>query len=115
MLSIIIQISISPMSVSMYGHLPCYRNNWSTLIAASTFQSSMLGSGHPTLVPHWTRSFPMLTRLTSHSVLKSAGRKAWREDGPTEGKCLWEMHGVWGWDLKKDEGVVLRENYFVKD
>jgi hypothetical protein len=25
------------------------------------------------------------------------------------------MHGVWGWDLKKDEGVVLRENYFVKD
>jgi hypothetical protein len=75
----------------------------------------MLGSGHPTLVPHWTRSFPMPTRLTSHSVLNPAGRKAWREDGPTEGKCLWEMHAVWGWDLKKDEGVVLRENYFVKD
>lgn len=75
----------------------------------------MLGAGHPTLVPHWTRSFPVPTRQTSHSILNSIGRKAWREDGPTEGKCLWEMHGVWGWDLKKKEGVVLRESYFVKN
>jgi hypothetical protein len=75
----------------------------------------MLGAGYPTSVPHWTRSFPVPTRLTSHSVLNSTGRKAWREDGPTEGKCLWEMHGVWGWDLNKNQGVVLRENYFVKD
>jgi hypothetical protein len=25
------------------------------------------------------------------------------------------MHDVWGWDNSKNEGVVLRENYFVKD
>lgn len=42
------------------------------------------------------------------------GRKAWRKDGPTDGKCVWEMHGVWGYDVLKKEGVVLRENYFVK-
>lgn len=42
------------------------------------------------------------------------GRKAWRKDGPTNGKCVWEMHGVWGYDVLKKEGVVLRENYFVK-
>ena len=24
------------------------------------------------------------------------------------------MHGVWGWDKTKNEGVVLRENYFAK-
>ena len=42
------------------------------------------------------------------------GRKAWRKDGPTDGKCVWEMHGVWGYDVSKKEGVVLRENYFVK-
>lgn len=75
----------------------------------------MLGSGYPTLVAHWTRSFPLPTRLTSHSVLNSASRKAWRPDGPTQGMCVWEMHGVWGWDNSKNEGVVLRENYFVQD
>lgn len=75
----------------------------------------MLGAGHPTSVPHWTRSFPVPTRLTSHSILNTVGRKAWHQYGPTEGKCLWEMHGVWGWDSNKNEGVVLRENYFVRD
>ncbi|KAH7928854.1 glycoside hydrolase family 5 protein [Leucogyrophana mollusca] len=81
----------------------------------TAFESFMLGSGFPTTVSHWTRSFPMPTRKTSTSVLNSASRKAWRPDGPTEGKCVWEMHGVWGWDLSKNEGVVLRESYFVKD
>ena len=78
----------------------------------------MLGAGHPTAVGHWTRSFPLPTRLTSQRVINTAGQKAWREDGPTCGKCLWEMHGVWGWDDKKGEKgepVALRENYFVRD
>ena len=75
----------------------------------------MLGAGYPTSVPHYTRSFPMPTRFTSNCVINPAGRKAWREDGPTGGRCLWELHGVWGWDLNKQEGIVLRENYFVKD
>ena len=75
----------------------------------------MLGSGHSTTVGVWTRSFPMPTRLTSQAVLNTAGQKAWLEDGPTQGKCLWELHGVWGWDQKKNEGVVLRENYFKRD
>ncbi|KAI0752493.1 glycoside hydrolase [Daedaleopsis nitida] len=81
----------------------------------TAFQSFMLGAGHPTAVGHWTRSFPMPTRLTSQRVINTAGQKAWRENGPTQGKCLWEMHGVWGWDHKKDEGVVLRESYFKRD
>ncbi|KAI0089638.1 glycoside hydrolase family 5 protein [Irpex rosettiformis] len=79
------------------------------------FQSFMLGAGHPTEVGVWTRSFPMPTRLTGKGVLNSAGKKVWREDGPTQGQCLWEMHGVWGWDKNKNEGVVLRESYFIKD
>ncbi|TFY82766.1 hypothetical protein EWM64_g1246 [Hericium alpestre] len=81
----------------------------------SALQAMMLGSGIPTAVGHWTRSFPVPTRLTSTSVLNSASKKAWRPDGPTAGRDLWEMHGVWGYDVKKQEGVVLRENYFVKD
>lgn len=24
------------------------------------------------------------------------------------------MHGVWGWDVGKQEAVVLRESYFTK-
>jgi hypothetical protein len=74
----------------------------------------MLGSGHPTSVPIWTRSFPLPTRLTSHGILNPLGRKVWLPNGPTGGKCVWEMHGVWGWDVNKNDGVVLRENYFVK-
>ncbi|KAI0672041.1 glycoside hydrolase [Trametes maxima] len=81
----------------------------------TAFQSFMLGAGHPTAVGHWTRSFPLPTRLTSQRVINTAGQKAWRDDGPTQGKCLWELHGVWGWDQKKDEGVVLRENYFKRN
>ena len=81
---------------------------------ASAFQSFLLGSGHPTRVPFWSRSFPVPTRLTNYGILNSIGRNAWLPDGPTQGKCLWELHGVWGWDLNKNEGVVLRENYFVK-
>ncbi|TBU47753.1 glycoside hydrolase family 5 protein [Dichomitus squalens] len=81
----------------------------------TAFQSFMLGSGHPTTVGVWTRSFPMPTRLTSQAVLNTAGQKAWLDNGPTQGKCLWELHGVWGWDQKKNEGVVLRENYFKRD
>ena len=86
-----------------------------TSCLASALQSFMLGSGYPTEVDVWTRSFPLPTRRTSTSVLNSTGRKAGREDGPTGGRDLWEMHGVWGYDMKKKAGVVLRENYFVKD
>jgi hypothetical protein len=75
----------------------------------------MLGVGHPTEVGVWTRSFPMPTRRTGKEVLNPSGRKVWRLDGPTQGRCLWEMHGVWGWDVSKQEGVVLRESYFIKD
>jgi hypothetical protein len=81
---------------------------------ASAFQSFLLGAGHPTAVGHWTRSFPYPTRQTSTSILNKAGRKVWREDGPTAGQCVWEMHGVWGWDNQKNSGVVLREHYFRK-
>jgi hypothetical protein len=56
----------------------------------------------------------MPTRKTSEAVLNTTKRKAWREDGPTLGECVWAMHGVWGWDRNKDVAVVLRENYFVK-
>lgn len=47
-------------------------------------------------------------------MLNEAGRKVWRDDGPTSGQCIWEMHGVWGWDRNKNEGIALRENYFKK-
>lgn len=82
---------------------------------ASALQSFTLGAGYATKVPHWSRSFPLPTRHTSHTLLNAAGVNVWRPDGPTEGKCLWEWHGVWGWDKRKNEAIVLRENYFVKD
>ncbi|KAJ3722722.1 glycoside hydrolase family 5 protein [Lentinula guzmanii] len=80
----------------------------------SAFESFQLGAGHPTEVAVWTRSFPMPTRKTGRAVLNVDKRKVWKEDGPTKGQCLWEMHGVWGWDKNKNAAIVLRESYFEK-
>ncbi|KAF9011688.1 glycoside hydrolase superfamily, partial [Cyathus striatus] len=80
----------------------------------TAFQSFQLGAGHPTTVATWTRSFPVPTRKTSETLLNAEGRKAWRDDGPTQGKCLWEVHGLWGWDKTKNQAVALRESYFKK-
>lgn len=56
----------------------------------------------------------MPTRKTGSAVLNPDGHKVWRRDGPSGGKCIWELHNVWGWDKMKDAPVVLRENYFTK-
>ena len=83
--------------------------------SASALQSFLLGAGHPTTVGRWTRSFPVPTKCTGQELLNRQGRKAWRDDGPTDGRDLWEMHGVWQWDSTKKAGVVLHETYFVND
>jgi hypothetical protein len=56
----------------------------------------------------------MPTTLSHHTLLNPNGKVVWRRDGPTNGECIWEREGVWAWDRKKKEPVVLRENYFVK-
>ncbi|KIL62019.1 glycoside hydrolase family 5 protein [Amanita muscaria Koide BX008] len=80
----------------------------------SAFQSFQLGAGHPTRVPTYRRFLVVPTVATSKTILNPKGRKAWTASGPTRGQCLWEMHDVWGWDTKKDEAIVLRENYFTR-
>ncbi|EDR04197.1 glycoside hydrolase family 5 protein [Laccaria bicolor S238N-H82] len=69
---------------------------------------------HPTLVSTWTWSFPMPTKKTSTPLLNTSKRKAWRPDGPTNGRCLWELHHVWGCDNVKDQPVVLQETTSAK-
>ncbi|KAF8953065.1 glycoside hydrolase family 5 protein [Flammula alnicola] len=81
----------------------------------SAFESFQLGAGHPTLVSTWTRSFPMPTKHTSHTLLNTSKTKAWRPDGPTQGRCLWEYHDVWRWNDVTDQAVVLREHYFSQN
>lgn len=54
----------------------------------------------------------MPTKHTSHTLLNTSGVKAWRPDGPTQGRCLWEYHDVWRWNNVTDKAVPLRENYF---
>jgi hypothetical protein len=56
----------------------------------------------------------MPTKKTGSGVLNKEGKRVWREDGPTGGKCVWEMHSVWAWDETKNTPVALRENYFRK-
>ncbi|KAG8993112.1 hypothetical protein FRB94_011058 [Tulasnella sp. JGI-2019a] len=77
----------------------------------SALQTFTLGAGYPTKVPHWVMSFPV-TKLSTHKLRNVNGRKVWRKDGPSGGECVWRMHGVWQWDEKKKEPVVVKENYF---
>ncbi|KAF8695014.1 Cellulase (glycosyl hydrolase family 5), partial [Rhizoctonia solani] len=81
----------------------------------NALQSFALGAGHAVRIPHYVRSWPWPTRIGKHVLRNQEGVKAWRENGPTQGKCIWEMHGVWGWDIKKSEPVPLREGYFKKN
>lgn len=83
-------------------------------LPASAFESFQLGAGYPTEVSVWTKSFPVPTRKTGRVILNLDKRKVWKEDGPTKGQCLWEMHGVWGWDRNKKAAIALRESYFNK-
>ncbi|KAF9521115.1 glycoside hydrolase family 5 protein [Hydnum rufescens UP504] len=82
--------------------------------APSALQSFALGAGHPTSVAHYTRSWPLPTRCSHYILRNAAGTSVWRPGGPTGGRCIWEMHGVWGWDVKKKGPIVLREHYFNK-
>ena len=81
---------------------------------ASAFQSFQLGTGHPTMVSTWSRSSLMPTKITSQTLLNTTKTKAWRPDGPTQGRCLWEYHDVWRWNTVTDQAVILRENYFTR-
>lgn len=80
----------------------------------NALQSFALGAGHAVSIPHYVRSWPWPTRIGKHVLRNEEGVKAWRVEGPTKGKCVWEMHGVWGWDTSKREAVPLREGYFKK-
>ncbi|CAE7100847.1 unnamed protein product [Rhizoctonia solani] len=80
----------------------------------NALQSFALGAGHAVRIPHYVRSWPWPTRIGKHVLRNEQGVKAWRANGPTQGKCVWEMHGVWGWDIKKCEPVPLREHYFER-
>jgi len=64
------------------------------------------------MVATWTRSFPMPTKLTHYTLLNPEGVTAWKTDGPTQGRCVWDYHDVWRWSKTGDKAVVLRENYF---
>ncbi|KAF9023012.1 glycoside hydrolase family 5 protein [Hymenopellis radicata] len=94
-------------------HLFDYNTDLHLGVIPTAFDSFQLGAGHPTEVAVWTRSWPMPTRKTGQCLLNPEGAKVWREDGPSQGACIWEMHGVWGWDNSKKEAVALRESYFI--
>lgn len=110
--SITIRIYIFHTFVCGTGYF--YHSKLTRVLSASALQSFALGSGRCLSVPHYTRSFPMPTKLTSYEVMNKEEINVWKVDGPTAGSCIWEMHGVWGWDKKKNQAVSLRENYFVK-
>ncbi|KAF8311637.1 glycoside hydrolase family 5 protein [Clavulina sp. PMI_390] len=80
----------------------------------SALQSMALGAGHAVKIPHYIRSWPFPTRISAHVTLNTQEVNVWRQGGPTKGRCLWELHGVWGWDGAQKKPVALRENYFTQ-
>ncbi|KAF8328906.1 glycoside hydrolase family 5 protein [Cantharellus anzutake] len=78
----------------------------------TALQSFALGAGHSVEVVHYVRSWPFPTRPWRRARRNEENANVWRTSGPTQGRCLWEMHAVWDWDERKDAPVALRENYF---
>jgi hypothetical protein len=85
-----------------------------TPLQASALQSFALGAGHKTKISHYVRSFPFPTRRSHQVECNTFEASVWRREGPTNGDCLWQMHGVWGWDAVKGKPVALRESYFTQ-
>ena len=56
----------------------------------------------------------MPTKLTSYTILNTKKVKAWHPDGPMQGRCLWEYHDVWHWNIETNQAVILHEDYFSK-
>lgn len=76
----------------------------------SPLQGFSLGAGHPTKIPHYTRSFPFPTRKTSTVLANKAEASAWKDK-----QCIWEREGVWRWSEQRKEGIALQDDYFSKN
>jgi hypothetical protein len=113
-----IRLTIQPTSICMIHPTHCSRSP--SVPATRCAYLIMSDLGHGPL--EWeepcseTKKASESLRRRSDRVLNYwvEGVKAWRADGPTQGACIWEMHGVWGWDKNKSEAVPLREGYFNK-
>ncbi|KAM5354064.1 hypothetical protein ACJ41O_000714 [Fusarium nematophilum] len=86
-------------------------------------QSLALGSGHAQKVKYYVRTWPWPTRVSHKSLIDPKGRSAWLslDDGEPigygrgMGKCVWQAHGVWEWDEKKQVARVPDLDYFEVD
>jgi len=87
--------------------------NYNTDLHLGDFPSPLegfsLGSGHPTKVPHYTRSFPFPTKVSKHVTANTTSTSAWITP------CPWEAAGVWRWSEQKSRPVGLQEDYFTKN
>ncbi len=106
-------LHLGPIRTSPLVHIDPYTSISFKSLQHPHSKASSLGAGHSTTVPVWTRSFPTPTSQTS-SITITPTSSVWSPTGPTQGRCLWEMHGVWGFDPSQNAGVVLRENYFKR-
>src|SRR5258708_5593223 len=86
----------------------------SMVFIATALQSFALGAGHSVEVAHYVRSWPFPTRLARRIKRNAGNESVWRATGPTQGRCLCEMHGEGDWDERRRVAVALREKYFTR-
>ncbi|KAK4685812.1 hypothetical protein P7C73_g4320, partial [Tremellales sp. Uapishka_1] len=75
----------------------------------SPLEAISLGSGHPTLVANYVRTFPFPTRVSGKTLANPTGVSVWKAG------CPWEKAGVWKWSKQKGKAVALKEDYFKLD
>lgn len=74
----------------------------------SALQSFALGAGFPQRVPYYVQSFPTPSRVKRYDLI-SPTAPAWSSNSAG---CIWRQHGVWEWNNKSQQAVVLRNGYF---
>ncbi|MBW0493636.1 hypothetical protein O181_033351 [Austropuccinia psidii MF-1] len=76
----------------------------------SFIESMALGDGHSQRIDVYTPFWP-IPSFRSHTRRLSPSVRAWKPSV----NCIWKEHGVWDWDEKRQQPIMLKPHYFNLD
>lgn len=110
-------IGFEPMNEPHRGYINLhspYQWNLTTDLALhdcpNFIESLALGDGKPQSIDFYTPTWPIpAIRLHRKKLMPSV--RAWK----TGVECIWKEHGIWSWDEKSNQPIVLKPKYFNLD
>ncbi|EGG04240.1 family 5 glycoside hydrolase [Melampsora larici-populina 98AG31] len=110
-------IGFEPMNEPHRGYINLYspyRWNITTDLALydcpNFIESLALGDGKPQSIDFYTPTWPMPAIRLNRKKLSPSVR-AWKSGV----ECVWKEHGIWSWNQKSNQPIVLKPKYFNLD